>query len=110
MKTSNRSWLLGGLCGVALLVPGQASAQYAPDEGNDPSMLTMTGDLLIARPIGLVTTVAGAAVFLVSLPFTAAGGNVGEAAEVLVAGPARTTFVRCLGCTRPGNKRHRRGM
>ena len=47
---------------------------------------------------GLVATVLGTATFLVSLPFSAAGGNVGEAAEHLVMKPAKATFVRCLGC------------
>ena len=81
-----------------LMVPGFAQAQQPAQK---PSAMAMTGDLLLARPIGLVTTVAGSAVFLLTLPFTAMGGNVGEAGEVLVAGPARATFVRCLGCTQP---------
>jgi hypothetical protein len=92
----------GALCALAL-VPGLAQAQSAEEH---PSMLVMAGDLLIARPVGLVTTVAGSALFLVTLPFSAAGGNVAEAGEVLVAGPARTTFVRCLGCTQPTRRQH----
>jgi hypothetical protein len=94
-----------GLIGALLLAPCVAQAQstsmYADDE--HPSMLAMTGDLLIARPVGLVTTVGGAALFVLTLPFSAAGGNVEEAGEVLVVGPARTTFVRCLGCRTPGH-------
>jgi hypothetical protein len=35
----------------------------------------------------------------VSLPFTLLGKNEDEAAEVLVKTPARSTFLRCLGCT-----------
>jgi len=38
----------------------------------------------------------------VSLPFTALGGNVKQAADVLVVGPAKETFVRCLGCNTAG--------
>ena len=70
----------------------------------EPSAMAMTGDLLIARPIGLAVTVVGVAAFLVSLPFSLLGGNSGEAAKTLVVGPAKTTFVRCLGCTQPGYK------
>ena len=62
----------------------------------------MTGDLLIARPIGLVMTAVGGAAFIVSLPFTALAGSVSESAETLVLGPAETTFMRCLGCREPG--------
>jgi ABC-type Co2+ transport system permease subunit len=98
MKQPRHSRAAVALLAVTLLAPWFAQAQNGPEE---PSMLAMTGDLLIARPVGLVTTVAGAAVFLVSLPFTALGGNVAEAADTLVIGPARTTFVRCLGCEAP---------
>jgi hypothetical protein len=62
----------------------------------------MTGDLLVARPIGLVMTAIGGAAFVVSLPFTALAGSVSESAETLVLGPAETTFMRCLGCREPG--------
>ena len=71
----------------------------------EPTALAMTGDLVIARPIGAVITVVGAAAFVVSLPFSAAGGNVEQAAETLVVGPARATFVRCLGCKTSGKRR-----
>ena len=62
----------------------------------------MAGDILVARPFGMVLTLVGSALFVVSLPFTALGGNVSEAADVLVVGPAKETFVRCLGCTSSG--------
>lgn len=64
-----------------------------------PRAFSMVGDLLIARPLLIGATVIGAAVFVVSLPFTALGGNVGEAADALVGEPGREAFVRCLGCT-----------
>lgn len=69
-----------------------------------PSALAMTTDALLVRPLLLVTTVVGSVVYLVSLPFSLLGGNTAEAGEVLVVGPARATFVRCLGCTRSGRK------
>jgi len=70
----------------------------------EPSAMAMAGDLVVARPLGLIATVLGTAVFIVSLPFSLLGGNSGEAAKTLVVGPAKTTFVRCLGCTQPGYK------
>lgn len=83
---------------LASLMPVQAQAR-AMDANNRPSALAMFGDALLVRPIMAVATVAGTAVFTVTLPFTLLGGNEGEAANTLVATPARTTFLRCLGCT-----------
>jgi len=57
----------------------------------------MVGDLLFARPIGLIATVLGSATFVVSLPVTLLGGNVLEAADALVVKPAKFTFFRPLG-------------
>lgn len=92
------AFALGALMVVSLAVP-RAFAQ-AVDETPDP--FAMVGDLVVARPIGLVMTAVGAAAFVVSLPFTAMAGHVSEAAETLVLGPAETTFVRCLGCRNTG--------
>lgn len=69
-----------------------------------PKGYAMVGDLVIARPLLIGATAIGAAAFIVSLPFTALGGNVGEAAQSLVVEPGREAFVRCLGCTSSGYK------
>ena len=63
---------------------------------------SMVGDLIIARPLLIAATAIGAGVFVVSLPFTALGGNVGEAGKALVVEPGKAAFVRCLGCTTSG--------
>lgn len=85
---------------LALFVAQPGWAQSSIDER--PNAFAMAGDLIVARPIGLVLTAAGGAAFLVSLPLTALAGSVAESAETLVLGPAETTFVRCLGCIEPG--------
>ncbi len=54
-------------------------------------------DTFLLRPLMLVGTVAGTATFLVTLPFSALGGNVSESAETLVLEPAIYTFRRPLG-------------
>ena len=64
-----------------------------------PPAYAMLGDLIIARPLLIGATVIGAVAFVVSLPFSALGGNVKEAGQALVADPAREAFVRCLGCS-----------
>lgn len=68
----------------------------------EPSALAMAGDLILVRPAMLTITVLGSAVWLVGLPFSAAGGNVKGSANTLVLQPAKNTFVRCLGCTQAG--------
>ncbi|MDE3737189.1 MULTISPECIES: hypothetical protein [Pseudomonas] len=71
---------------------------------NAPSGYSMAGDVIIARPLLLGATIIGTGLFIISLPFSALGGNVGEAAHELVVVPAKETFVRCLGCTISGYK------
>ena len=81
-----------------------SSLGHAQAIDETPSALAMAGDALFVRPVLLATTLVGGAISLVSLPFSALGGNAAEAGEVLVVGPAKATFVRCLGCSRTGRK------
>ncbi len=62
-----------------------------------PTGSEMMADLFLMRPFMLVSTVVTTATFIVSLPFSAMGGNVGESAEKLVVEPAAYTFTRPLG-------------
>ncbi|MCR4508229.1 multidrug transporter [Pseudomonas sp. GLN_6] len=71
-----------------------------------PAAFSMVGDLLIARPLLIAATAIGAGVFVVTLPFSAAGGNIGEAGKALVVEPGEAAFVRCLGCTTSGYKKN----
>ena len=57
----------------------------------------MAGDAILVRPLGMVSIVLGFGLFVVSSPFSALGGNIGEAWSTLVDRPARFTFVRPLG-------------
>jgi hypothetical protein len=85
---------------TCLLLPQMVWAQEAVDES--PNGYAMAFDLVVARPVGAVLVVGGAAVWLVSLPFTLLSGHASEAAGTLIGGPVETTFMRCLGCTNPG--------
>ena len=93
---------------AALLLSVGASAVANSGSGDprytiqNPPAYAMIGDLLIARPLLVVATVIGAGVFVVSLPFTAMGGGVGDAGQALVVDPAKAAFVRCLGCVGEG--------
>ncbi len=63
-----------------------------------PSPVRMMADLGIGRPLLIAATGLGAAIFLVSLPFTYLAGNVRSASHTLVEVPADAAFKRCLGC------------
>lgn len=91
-----------------LALPAQAEAAQQNVSGDPmytveaPKAFAMVGDLVIARPLLIAATVLGAGVFVVTLPFSAAGGNIGEAGKALVVEPGMAAFVRCLGCTTTG--------
>ena len=65
--------------------------------GEPGSGEAMLADALIARPVGLVTTAVGSAVYVVSLPFSLLGGNEKQARRKLVVEPTKFTFKRPLG-------------
>ncbi len=64
-------------------------------EGADAPM--MIADVIIARPVGLVSTVVGTALFIVALPFTIPSSSVAPVARALVAAPFKFTFKRPVG-------------
>jgi hypothetical protein len=99
--------LLFGLQAMPAMAQPEAHGSGDPVYSiQNPPAFAMIGDLLIARPFLIVATVAGAALFVVALPFAAAGGGVADTGKALVVDPARAAFVRCLGCTGDGyNKR-----
>ena len=86
------------LISALVCVPFGASAlAAAPVVNNEITGSTMTADFLLVRPLGIVATVLGCAVFVVSLPFSALGGNTKQASQKLVEEPAKFTFTRPLG-------------
>ena len=66
-----------------------------------PPAELMIFDGLVVRPLMLGVTVVGAGLFIVTLPFSLLGSNVDQAADRLVAEPARWVFINCLGCLPP---------
>ena len=86
--------VVAGLPRVAL------ASDYTPPPG-EATAQDMGADVLIHRPIGLARTVVGAALWVVALPFNLLGGNLGESADKLIAEPAKHTFARPLGYSRP---------
>ena len=62
-----------------------------------PSASLMVLDAVVFRPTTLVLTAIGSAAFVVTLPFSATGGNVDQAKEKFIIEPWRFTFDRPLG-------------
>jgi hypothetical protein len=93
LMTAVLALAMGSLGTPALAQSGEQRLEDRPSGG------AMVADAVLARPLLAAATLGGTAVFLVSLPFTALGGNVDDAAETLIKTPAEATFRRCLGCT-----------
>ena len=99
MKTL--AWLI---MTIILVLPLIASAQPQGRYQSKPTATEMVMDFTIARPVYFVTTTLGSFAFVLSAPFSMMGGNMGDSFAKMVAGPARNTFIRCLGCS-PNNSR-----
>jgi hypothetical protein len=93
------SYLLAAMLALTSMayVPGAYAASMSRSIDEEPTGGTMMADTFLVRPSMLVGTVVGVATFIVTLPFSALGGNVGEAGKTLVVEPAKYTFVRPLG-------------
>ena len=94
--------------GVALLVAvlllwatslvHTAEDAYIPrSDRDDVSAEAIIADGLLLRPGGLIATLVGSAVFVITLPFSIPTKSVEKAAQKLVVEPAQYTFVRPLG-------------
>jgi hypothetical protein len=91
--------MAGVLMASSLAIPavGSAAAYGYEYDSAEPTGGEMLADAFLVRPFMLVGTVLTTATFVVTLPFSALGGNVDEAATRLVAEPASYTFIRPLG-------------
>ena len=81
------------LVSIAAPVFGENPAQKSEERSAEK----MAFDMLILRPAGLIGTAAGSVIYLISLPFSYAGGNHEEALDSMVRKPAEYTFKRPLG-------------
>jgi hypothetical protein len=76
-------------------LPSTALANEKGTEDNDDAAIIV--DLLVLRPVGLVTTVVGVVVFVPSLLISIPTRSVGKTWHALVVNPAYYTFARELG-------------
>ena len=98
---------ISSFAAAALLLAASASAaagddinaQFNSTSDSTPSSGAIAMDVLVLRPMSLMGTVLGAAVFVVGLPFEALSGDVAGPAHRLVGQPAAFTFTRPIGDT-----------
>ena len=89
--------LTTGVAAIALTVlPFAAIAQHDDTISGDRAT-DMVVDVVVMRPLGLVSTVLGATLTVVALPFTIPSGSVEASARELIVKPAEYTFKRPLG-------------
>jgi hypothetical protein len=82
---------------IALLVACALIVSTAPAFGESTDGMGIVADVLIARPVGLVSIVFGTAMYIVALPFSIPSDSVERAGQLLVVEPFKFTFQRPLG-------------
>ncbi len=104
MFPGKRLIIIAIIASFLFLPLGAAATEKGPYENttNNQQPLTvtsgyMTADICMARPVGLASTILGAATFIISSPFSALGGNFGHAYDELVKKPFIYTFKRPMG-------------
>lgn len=83
-----------GVLGYSL---DRADRGFERNPDTDPSAAKVVADGLIARPLGLATTIAGTGLFVATLPFSLPSGSVRESARGMIKRPGGWTFVRPMG-------------
>ncbi len=82
---------------ISLLTGGFWSCGWAQWEREDPIRDEYAAfDIVAARPIGIVATIVGSGLFVVSLPFTIPTRSVKTAADMFIVDPFRFSFVRAF--------------
>ena len=57
----------------------------------------IAGDTIFARPLGIVSIIGGAALWVVSFPFALITGSVPDTTETLITNPIKYTLARPVG-------------
>jgi len=82
-------------CATSLVHAAEDS--YMVKDRGDVSAEAIIVDGLVLKPAGVMATLLGTMVFVVTLPFSLPTKSVDKAAQKLVVDPAKYTFVRPLG-------------
>lgn len=97
MNIAKKTLILAIVASLMIIPFGSAALAQEYFETEDPGGGEMIFDLVVVRPVALVATAVGTVFYVVSLPFSALGGNAGVAGQKLVQEPASYTFTRPLG-------------
>lgn len=91
-RTMKAGLLVLALFAAPCAVSADDAGSVSGDKGTD-----MLVDAVVVRPVGLIGTVLGAVVTVITLPFTLPSGSADEAAQYWIVAPAEYTFNRPLG-------------
>ncbi len=86
----SRVIILGAL--VSLMAGCGSTKQHAQGASSEDMMLKT-----LVRPLSLISTIGGSAIYVVTSPFSLASGNNQEARRLLVDKPFKATFSRKMG-------------
>jgi hypothetical protein len=82
---------------VALFVAIALIVASVPAFGGESPVESIPVDVLVVRPLTLVATVVGTAIFVVGLLFSIPSQTVGYTAQKLIVEPFKFTFTRPVG-------------
>ena len=85
------------LCLGTVVQPARADASLEDEVGEGSVIL----DLLLLRPLGVITSAVGVVIYVGLVPFTLPTGNLKTSFNLFVRKPVSYTFVRALGEPRP---------
>lgn len=89
---------LFALAAVAFISTSAHAAIEIHEEDFGPTYGSAALDITIAKPLQFVGAVAGTALHVIGLPFSAASGSVDSSYETLVVKPWQA-LSRCVGCS-----------
>lgn len=85
---------------LALAAPAGASSGFSRDEGDAPNAVPVVFDALVLRPLGLMATIGGAALYafpVAPITLITRPGDIWKPFGPLVAAPGKYTFADPLG-------------
>ena len=85
---------LGQVLGYSL---DRADRGFKDPPSAEPSAMVVFMDAGVAKPLGTITTAAGTALFLLTLPWSIPAKSTDQAARSLIVRPGGYSFVRPLG-------------
>jgi hypothetical protein len=98
MRLIPKRLLCAVVIGLLILIPmGTSVYAQSPVMVQEKTAEGMAFDLVVLRPLGLVSTLVGSVMFAAGLIFSIPGDNVEESGQLLMKDPAKFTFGRPLG-------------